>query len=254
MSEQIISAFIVDDEFQGRDVINLMLKNFFPELKIVGQAAAIPEAVSGIEETKPNMVFLDVQLGNETGFQLLDKLGVKDFELIFTTAHSEFAIRAFRYCALDFLLKPIDPEELKSAVLRAKEKIRMRQSSITEQIQLFTHYMDQSKITAGKIAIPSPEGMIFISAQDIIYCHGSGNYTEFHMVHEPKITSSRTLKLYEEILTDSSFFRVHRSYLINLAHVQSYQRGEGGSVKMSNGHEIEIARSHKSAFLNLFKG
>ena len=254
MSDQTISAFIVDDEAQGRDVINLMLSQFFPELKIVGKAATVQEALAGIEEKKPNIIFLDVQLGNETGFQLLDKLKLKDFELIFTTAHGEFAIRAFRYCALDFLLKPIDTEELRSAVLKAKERILLKHSSMAEQIQLFNHYLNPAKTTAGKIAIPSPEGMSFVSFHDIIYCHGHGNYTELYMLNGTKIISSRTLKLYEDILTDHSFFRAHKSYLINLAHIKSYLRGEGGTAVMCNGHEIEIARRNKTDFLNLFRG
>ena len=254
MPEQTITAFIADDEFQSREVIKLLLGELFPELKIIGEADNVQDALSGIENKKPQLVFLDIQIRNETAFTLLDKLGTVNFEIIFTTAHNEYAVKAFRYSALDYLLKPTDAGELKTAVEKAKEKIRLKQNSIAEQIQLLNHHLDHAKVTAGKIAIPSPEGMAFVSIQDIIYCHGHGNYTELYMVDQTKIISSRTLKLYEDILTDHTFFRAHKSYLINLAHIKSYLRGEGGTAVMSNGHEIEIARRNKVDFLNLYKG
>ena len=254
MAEQTITAFIADDEFQSREVIKLLLNELFPEIKITGEADNVQDALSGIEDKKPRLVFLDIQIRNETAFALLDRLNKVNFEIIFTTAHNEYAVKAFRYSALDYLLKPIDAGELKAAVVKAKERISLKQSSIGEQIQLLNHHLDHGKITAGKIAIPSPEGMAFVSIQDIIYCHGHGNYTELYMVDRTKIISSRTLKVYEDILTSHSFFRAHKSYLINLAHIKSYLRGEGGTAVMSNGYEIEIARRNKADFLNLFKG
>ena len=129
----------------------------------------------------------------------------------------------------------------------------MKQNSVNEQLQILSHHLDHAKVTAGKIAIPSPEGMSFVSIHDIIYCHGQGNYTELYMLDSAKIISSRTLKLYEDMLTEHSFFRAHKSYLINLAHIKSYLRGEGGTAVMCNGHEIEIARRNKADFLNLFR-
>jgi two-component system LytT family response regulator len=254
MQEQIITAFIADDEFQSREVIKLLLGELFPEIKIVGEADNVQDALSGIEDKKPQLVFLDIQIRNETAFALLDKMGTVEFEIIFTTAHNEYAVKAFRYSALDYLLKPIDAGELKTAVEKAKERISWKQNSIAEQIRLLNHHLDHSKVTAGKIAIPSPEGMAFVSIQDIIYCHGHGNYTELLMLDGTKVISSRTLKLYEDILTEHTFFRAHKSYLINLAHIKSYLRGEGGTAVMINGHEIEIARRNKADFLNLFKG
>jgi two-component system LytT family response regulator len=254
MPDQPISAFIIDDEFQSRELISMLLADRFPELKVVGQAENVDEALAGIRAKNPQLVFLEVQMRNETAFTLLDKLEAINFEIIFTTAHNEFAVKAFRYSALDYLLKPIDVSELRSAVEKAKDKIRLKSSSMMEQIQVLNHHLDHTKITAGKIAIPSPDGMEFVLVHDIIYCHGQGNYTELYMTDKSKITSSRTLKLYEDILLEHSFFRAHKSYLINLAHIKSYLRGEGGTAVMSNGHEIEIARRNKTDFLNLFKG
>jgi two-component system LytT family response regulator len=254
MSQQTISAFIIDDEFQSREVISLMLAGMFPEIEIVGQADTVKEALAGIQEIQPQIIFLDVQMRNETGFDLLDKIDKIDFEVIFTTAHNEFAVKAFRYSALDYLIKPIDASELQAAVQKAKKRIHSKESSASEQIQLLTHHLNVTKKIPDKIAIPTPEGLVFLLVQDIIYCHGLGNYTEFYMVNEKKITSSHTLKQYEEILSDNHFFRAHKSFLINLAHIKKYLRGEGGTAVMSNGQEIEIARRNKTAFLNLFKG
>lgn len=252
MPQQTISAFIVDDEFQSREVISLMLGDMFPEIKIVGHASTVKEALTGIEEKQPQLVFLDVQMQNETGFDLLDKLNTINFELIFTTAHSEFAVKAFRYSALDYLIKPIDASELESAVKRAR-KTMQRNSSTSEQVQLLTQHLDGSKKIPDKIAIPTPEGLMFVQVHDIIYCQGLGNYTEFFLLNEQKIISSHTLKQYEELLSDHLFFRAHKSFLINLSHIKKYLRGEGGTAVMSNGHEIEIARRNKTSFLNLFK-
>jgi two-component system, LytTR family, response regulator len=254
MSQQAISAFIVDDEFQSRKVISLMLSGMFPEIEIVGETGTVRESIAGIEEKRPQLVFLDVQMQNETGFDLLDKLDKINFEVIFTTAHIEFAVKAFRYSALDYLIKPIDANELESAVQKAKKRIQTPSYSRIEQIQLLNQHLNDAGKIPDKIAIPTPEGLVFIPVKDIIYCHALGNYTEFYMVNEKKITSSHTLRQYDEILSDNQFFRAHKSSLINLAHIKKYLRGEGGTVVMSNDHEIEIARRNKTIFLSLFKG
>ena len=254
MPQQTISAFIVDDEFQSREVISLMLANIFPEIKIVGVAGTVKDALAGVEKKQPQLVFLDVQMQNETGFDLLDKLKEINFELIFITAHSEFALKAFRYSALDYLVKPIDGIEFESAAKKAKKTIQLQQSFASQQVQLLTGHLEGSKKVSDKIAIPTPEGLIFVQIHDIIYCHGLGNYTEFFLQNDQKITSSHTLKQYEELLSDHLFFRAHKSFLINLSHIKKYLRGEGGTAVMSNGQEIEIARRNKPNFLNLFKG
>ena len=254
MPDQLLTAFIIDDEFRSREVIILMLKKTFPYINIVGQAANVHDAFEGIYQTKPQLVFLDVQLQNETGFDLLDKLPEIKFEIVFTTAHSEHAVKAFRYSALDYLIKPIDANELKAAVEKAIHRISSAQFSVNEQVKMLHYHLNDEKKFPDKIAIPTPEGLVFISVKEIIYCRGLGNYTEFMLVDEQKLISSHTLKNYEEILDSGFFFRAHKSYLINLGYIKKYIRGEGGTVVMSNGHEVEIARRNKTAFLNFFKG
>ncbi|HEY4148274.1 MAG TPA: LytTR family DNA-binding domain-containing protein [Chitinophagaceae bacterium] len=249
-----VSVFIVDDEYQSRQVIGKMLHHYFKSLQIVGEAGSVTEAVEGIGRLAPQIVFLDVHIGSEAGFDVLDRLDSTDFELIFTTAYQEYAVKAFRYSAIDYLLKPINATELETAVQRALTKIQLQQSDTTQQVQLLQQQLGPAHKFTGKIAVPTPDGLLFIAVQDIVYCQGQSNYTEIHLVNGQKLTSSHTLKLYDEMLTGLHFFRVHKSFLINLQHIKMYRRGEGGTAVMSNGREIEIARRNKTSFLNLFKG
>lgn len=235
-----IRAFIADDEYQCRLIIVKMLGRYFNDIEIVGEAESVEDAVSGILLTEPDILFLDVRMNGATGFDVLDRLPHTRFHVIFTTAYQEYAVKAFRYSALDYLVKPIDPLELKAAVEKAKQAVTIPPISVRR----FT----------DKIAVPSPEGLLFITARDIIYCQAQSNYTELFLSDGQKITSSYTLKSFEELLSDQHFFRTHKSFLINLNHIDTYRKGEGGIVVMSNGREIEIARRNKAGFLNLFKG
>jgi two-component system LytT family response regulator len=249
-----IRVFVVDDEYQSRLVIVKMLSQFFSDIQIVGQASTVAEAVAGIGQLEPDVVFLDVQIVSETGFDVLDQLNTIDFEVIFTTAYQEYAVKAFRYSAIDYLIKPINPNELETAMQRAIRNVRLQQSSTTEQIKILQQQLDPAQKFTDKIAVPTPEGLLFVSTGDVIYCQGQSNYTEIFLVNGQKLTSSHTLKLYEEMLSGPNFFRAHKSFLINLQHIEMYRRGEGGTAVMSNGREIEIARRNKTGFLNLFKG
>lgn len=243
-------VLIVDDEIQSRSLIKKLLSIHFPQLAI-DEAEDLKAAIQKIHHFNPKLVFLDIQMRGETGFDLLDQIGVANFGIIFTTAHSEFALKAFRYSALDYLMKPIDVEEFKSAVEKAIVRINS-QYSISEQVELLKEVKLKKK-KPDKLTIPTADGFLFTNIKDILYCHAVGNYTEFHLVDRQKIVSSHTLGYYSEFLSDHDFFRVHRSYLINLSHVKMYKRGDGGSVIMNDSEEIEISRNNKDAFLKLFK-
>jgi two-component system LytT family response regulator len=246
-----IKAFIIDDEFQSRNFLHKMLQQYFPEIIVAGHASNVKEGLDGIREYDPDIVFLDIQMKGETGFDLLNKLDKIDFSLIFTTAYEQFAIKAFRFNAIDYLLKPIITDELVEAVNKVKKRIDLQKTASKEQIeQLYQDIKSPEKIH-DKIAVPTVEGFIVIPLNEIVYCHASSNYTEFYLTDQKCILSSYTLKQYDEILTLQSFFRAHRSYLINLAHVKIYRKGKGGEVVMSNGHEIEISETHKDEFLHL---
>lgn len=246
-----IKAFIIDDEFQSRSVLHKMLRQYFPEISLVGQASTVENGLQGIKEHDPNIVFLDIQMNGETGFDLLNRLPKINFALIFTTAFDKYAIKAFRFNAIDYLLKPIVTDELIEAVNKVKHRTIPAQSASRGQLeQLYQDIQNPQKIH-DKIAIPTTEGFIVIPINEIVYCHANSNYTEFHLTNKKRILSSYTLKQYDEILTKQSFFRAHRSYLINLAHIKMYRKGEGGEIIMSNDHEIELARTHKDEFLHL---
>jgi two-component system, LytTR family, response regulator len=249
----VIKAFIIDDELQSRNFLAKMLQQYLPEVNIVGQAATVEEGLSGIKNHSPNIVFLDIQLKTETGFDLLSRLSEINFALIFTTAFDKYAIKAFRFNAIDYLLKPIVINELIEAVNKVKQKMAYAQPISKEQVEQLRHDIQNPRKIHNKIAIPTAEGFIMVPVNEIVYCHADSNYTKFHLTDKKSILSSYTLKQYDEILTSQSFFRAHRSYLINLAHVKMYRRGEGGEIVMSNGHEIELSRTHKDEFLYLLK-
>jgi two-component system LytT family response regulator len=248
---QAIKAFIVDDEFQSRNFLNKMLQQYFPDISIVGQASTCDEGIHGIKAHNPNIVFLDIQMKGETGFDLLNHLPVINFSLIFTTAFDKYAIKAFRFNAIDYLLKPIVTDELIEAVNKVRYRTLNTKSSSKIQVEQLYHDIKNPQKIHDKIAIPTGEGFIVVPINEIVYCHADSNYTKFYLNNNKCILSSYTLKQYDEILTPQSFFRAHRSYLINLEHIKSYRRGEGGEIVMSNGHEIELARTHKDEFMHL---
>lgn len=250
---QMIKAFIIDDEIQSRNILNRMLHHSFPEIALLGEASTVEEGLIGIRENCPNVVFLDIQMKGETGFDLLYRLNEINFALIFTTAFDKYAIKAFRFNAIDYLLKPIVKEELIQAVNKVKQKITPVGPTSKGQVeQLYQDIKNPGKIH-NKIAIPTSDGFVIIPIEDIVYCRASSNYTEFCLTNKKSILSSYTLKQYDEILTAQSFFRAHRSYLINMAHVKIYRKGEGGEIVMSNGDEIELSRTHKEEFMHILK-
>ncbi|MFI5187697.1 MAG: LytR/AlgR family response regulator transcription factor [Chitinophagales bacterium] len=246
-----LKVLIVDDELQSRSLIRKLLLDHFPGM-IIEEAEAVSSALEKIDQFMPGLVFLDVQMRGETGFDLLDKIGKVNFGIIFTTAHSEFAVKAFRYSAMDYLMKPLETNEFKAAVEKVLQRIKTDHSSYP-QVEYLKELKAEQKIP-DKLTIPTPEGFLFISVHDIFYCHAVGNYTQFILVNNRKLISSYTLGYYDELLSDQNFFRIHRSYLINLKHIKMYKKTGGGIVVMNDGEEIDVSRSNKEAFLKLFKG
>lgn len=250
---QLLKAYIIDDELQSQNFLHKMLQQHFPEIEIAGEASTVEEALKGIKQCNPDIVFLDIQIKNETGFDLLKQLHKINFNLIFTTAFDRYAIKAFRFNAIDYLLKPIVAEELIEAVNKVKQKTATAQAASKQQVeQLYDDLLNPKKVH-DKIAVPTNDGFVVINVNDIVYCHANSNYTEFYFNDKKTIVSSYSLKQYDDLLTPQSFFRTHRSYLINLKHVQKYRRGIGGEIVMSNGDEVELSRNNKEAFLELFK-
>jgi two-component system LytT family response regulator len=228
-----------------------MLQQYFPQIKLIGQASTVEEGLQGILKDAPDIVFLDIHLKGESGFDLLKRLNKINFSLIITTAYDQYAIKAFRFNAIDYLLKPIVTVELIEAVNKVIDRTVAVHTASKEQIEELYQNIKSAKKIHDKIAVPTAEGFIVIPVNEIVYCKANSNYTEFFLADKRNIISSYTLKQYDELLTTQSFFRAHRSYLINLAHVKMYRKGEGGDVVMSNGHEIELSRTHKEEFLHL---
>lgn len=251
---QLFQILVVDDEKQSRALVRKLLEDFPGRMFSINEAATVKDAMQEINQQLPDLIFLDVQMRGETGFDLLNRLVDCKAAIIFITAHSEFAIRAFRYSAMDYLLKPIDKIEFSSAVEKVLQRIETIATPASEQLNyLLQHIKGNAKIP-DKLPVHTSKGISFLPVQDIVYCKAVSNYTEFKLSGNKKIISSYTLGYFDELLEEQSFFRIHRSYLINLSHVSMYNKSDGGSVIMNDGEEIEISRNNKEAFLQLFKG
>jgi len=248
-----LNVFIVDDEFQSRNLLCKLLTDNFPNVTITGQASNIKEALEGIKQHSPNLLFLDIEMQGETGFDLLQQLDNINFQIIFVTAHNEYALKAFRFNAIDYLLKPIILSELEEAIHKAIKHLPEQTFTSREQLANLDRSFQHPRAVPDKIAVPTPDGFVLVPLQEIIFCRASGNYTEFHLLNNKQLLSSYTLKQYHDLLTDQFFFRAHRSYLINLSYVKMYRRGEGGIAIMQDGSEVEISKQNKAAFLQYFK-
>jgi two-component system LytT family response regulator len=248
-----LKIFIVDDEFQSRNFLAKCITASHTDVQVVGQAATVEEAAVGIQDLQPDVVFLDVMLNDETGFDLLEQMGDINFALIFTTAHDEYAIKAFKFNAIDYLLKPIDIEELDAAVEKVKKDHVQKSATPKAVVDNFLSTLKTPGGTEKKIPIPTLQGFILVPLQEIIYCQSQSNYTQIHLTQKRKILVSYTLRHYDELLSEHNFFRAHKSFLINLDHVTAYKKGDGGTIVMSDEMEIELSRRNKDAFIRIFK-
>ena len=247
-----IRALIVDDEPKNRKILRSLLTDFCPDVRIVGEAASADEAQKLIDEVSPELLFLDIEMPYGNAFDLLDKLMPVKFEIIFITAFDEYTLKAFRYSALDYLLKPVDIEELKVAVKKASEKIGLK--NINKQLSNLLQSVRPPGAAPAKIALPTQDGFIFQTTQDIVRFEAKGNYTYVFTTEGNKHISSRTIRQYEEMLPEPTFFRIHNSHIINLNFIKKYTKGRGGHVIMSDGSTLEVATRRKDAFLALFEG
>ncbi len=240
-----MKAIIIDDELNSRQALSKMIKEFCQGVEIVAEAENFEQGLDAINTHAPEIVFLDLEMPDSNGLELFSRLKNIDFDVIITTGHQEYAVKAFKTAALDYLLKPVDLEELENAVDRVFEKRKVNRSSKSFDvfIQNWKNNTDQ------QIALASAEGLTFLKVKDIIYCKGDGAYTYFFINDGHKITVSKNLKEFEDLLGDKGFYRIHKSFLINLSHMKKYIRGEGGSVVMSNGDSVSVSKRRKESFL-----
>ena len=243
-----IRAVLVDDELHCRETLSNMIGNHFNDkVDLLAQCATVEEGVTAIKKLKPQLIFLDVEIGNSTGFKLLEQLDEFNFEVIFTTAHNHYAMQAIKFSALDFLLKPFGVDDMREALGRLEHKINTHDAN--EQFRILFENLKKMNNPSKKLALPTLNGINFVPVQDIIRCESDVNYTTFYLTNKNKIVVAKTLKEFEEMLDGYNFFRVHNSHLINLSHIKNYVKGEGGIVTMMDDSSVDVSRRRKEEFL-----
>jgi two-component system LytT family response regulator len=240
------TAIIIDDETKGRIALKQKLQDYCPEVELLGEAANGFEGLSLIDKQHPDIVFLDIEMPMMSGFEMLQRIENKNFHLIFTTAYDQYAIKAIKYAAFDYLLKPIDIEELKATIAKIKEP---GNEQIKKQVEFLYDNIKHPQKKLNKLVVPSLEGLTFFDINDIVHLEASSNYTYIFLNDKTKITASKTLKEIEELLPPDIFFRTHHSHLINLNYIKRYIKGDGGQIEMQNGDIVDVSRRKKEEFL-----
>ena len=247
-----MQAIIVDDELLSRKTLSKMLERYCPEVEVIAFCENGKSALHLLQDQQPDILFLDIEMPEMDGFELIEQLQDINFEIIFTTAYDEFALKAFQVSAMDYLLKPIDSEQL----IKAVQKVRERQTQLTSKVQvdLLLTSLQSEKGLFPKLAIPSIEGLEFVDVKDIIRCEANKNYTFIYTTDGNKFLFSKTLKDIEILLPPQIFFRVHQSHLINLNLVKKYIRGSGGEIVMNDGTHVQVSRAKKPLLMErIFK-
>ncbi len=250
-----LKAVLIDDEPKGMEILKWELENACPEVEILAMCETGKDGLKAIKEHEPDVVFLDIEMPYLNGFELLDLVPDVDFDVIFTTAYDQYALKAFKTTsAVDYLLKPIDEEELKKAVERVLEK---REQRLALESLDFSKYPDDDegtvKVDMKNIALPTFEGLVFIDPKQIIYCQSDNTYTHIYMKEDKNLLISKTLKEMEEMLGDRYYYRVHNSFIVNLNEIKNYVRADGGYLVMTNGEKVRVSRSKKEGLLKLFQ-
>jgi two-component system LytT family response regulator len=243
-----MKAILVDDEPDGIRTLQKMLERHCPQVTIEATCNNATLAKQQVEESQPDVLFLDIQMPGKSGLELLTEIPEKNFEVIFVTAHNEYMLQALQYSAADYLLKPVDEDRLIEAVQRVEKRLEAGKKE--ERTETLLHNLSKAgNPSEMRLCLPTLKGFIILKLDDIIYCEAERSYTAFHLESGKTVTVSKPLLDYETLLKDTSFLRIHKSFLINLHHVKEYQRGEGGLVIMSNNAEIEVSRRKKEQFL-----
>lgn len=240
-----ITAVIIDDEARGRLALRQKLKDYCPEVRLEGEAENGQEGIKLIEEHQPDVVFLDIEMPLLNGFEMLSRLPRKDFHVVFTTAYDQYAIKAIRFSAFDYLLKPVDIEELKTVIAKVKSSAK---EAVDQRLEILTQNLRNA---VSKLAISTMDGILFFDLQDIVHIEALSNYTVFSFVNRPKLTVSKTLKEFEDLLPGDRFFRPHHSHIINLRYVKRYTKGDGGQIELQNGEIVDVSRKKKEEFLRI---
>ncbi|CCH56467.1 putative response regulatory protein VC_0693 [Fibrisoma limi BUZ 3] len=246
-------ALIIDDEPDNVRLLALQLNRHCPQVELVGQFTDSTEGLRAIQTLRPGLVFLDIEMPIMNGFQLLERVGDINFHIVFVTAYDQYAVRAFRFSALDYLLKPIDTVDLIATVRRAETTARIN----PQQLELMRQYYPTGTAginppARGRIALPHASGMVFVDTKQIVYCEADSNYTRFHLEGGQQYVVAKTLGDVQEVFESRDFLRVHRQYMVNLEHIQKLVKGEGTYLLLTNGVSIPVARQQKDRLMERF--
>ncbi len=243
-----IKAIIIDDETHCIDrLAGLVNEHHAGLIDLQGAFQTAEEGLQAIRTLHPELVFLDIQIHDTTAFDLLRQMGEIDFDVIFTTAYDKYAVEAFRFSAIDYLLKPVAADELEQAVGRLEKKIAKNETA--QKLDALFHNIKNMQGASRRIAVPVVNGLVFVQVSDIIRCESDSNYTTLFLKDKQKLTVARTLREFEELLTSANFYRVHNSHLVNLAYIKNYQKGKGGLLTMIDNSQVEVSTRRKEEFL-----
>ena len=242
-----IKAIIIDDEIKARDSLKKTIALYCPEINILATGNNVDDAVNLIQQLSPDIVFLDIEMPNGNGFTLFDKIKNPTFTTIFTSAYEEYAIKAFRIAALDYLTKPIDYRQLQQAMVRFKNKQKIELKE--QRLELLIDNMTNRPTEFNKIALPDIQGYTMVKTTDILYCEADSSYTIVHLINGKKIITSKLLKLIEELLPNQTFYRIHKSYIVNLNLIKKYVKNDGTHVVLENDIRLDVSDRNKKEFL-----
>ena len=245
-----IRAIIVEDEQRSANVLKTFIERYCEGVEVISHESTVKGGTEAIERLQPDLVFLDVELPDGSGFNVLEHFPGNELNIIFVTAYEHYAFKAIKACAIDYLLKPVDIDDLVKAVNKAKLEIGT--ADVEKKKAALLYNFKQKGGYHQKIALPTMEGIIFVQLQDIVLCKAEGNYTQVYLQKEPDILVSKPLSHFEEILDEQQFCRTHQSYLVNLSHVEKYIKGRGGYLIMSNGMNVEVSARLKNELLDRF--
>ncbi len=250
-----IKAILIDDDQNLREGMKGLLERFAPNIKIIGEADSVATGIEVMDTLKPQVVFLDIQLNDGTGFDILEQLAAKNgaikSNIVFITAHEQYAIKAFRFSALDFLLKPVDPDELQKVILKIESVLE--KSNDYAHIDLLLENIRKKVDNFKRIALSTSDGIHLFDISDIIRCESEDNYTKFYIKNSKPVMISKTLKEYEELLTEHGFERIHQSHLINLNYLKSYIKKDGGYVIMADESHLPISQRKRERLQEILK-
>ncbi len=247
-----MKVLIIDNDSSIREGLVALLKKLCPNVTVVNEATGVVSGLEAIDKLMPDVVFLDVEMDDGTGFDLIQKLGSYNFQLVFITAHNKYAVNAFKLSAIDFLLKPIDPMELVVSVNKASSQLKNK--DLEKQIKLLEESLQNRNNIKGqdkKIALNDGNSIHYINVSDIIYCKADGSYTVFYLISARKIMVSKLLKEYEELLEDFGFLRTHHSYLINMKKINKFDKSDGGQLILEESHSVPVSARKREQVLDI---